>query len=248
MIVHDLVITAFVALFIGGLIGTIGIGGVLLTPWLTHVVGLPVREAIVISSFAFIGTGLVAIAISMKSLRDQSTLNWPVVLTTVPGALAGTWALAIIPAPLALALLAVLTIGVGVRSLTGRESAVAHVAKAPLRPGVPVGAVTGFASALTGTGGPMVMMPILLWQGTPLREAVLLGQAVQLPIALTASAGNLYVGGVDVVAGVAIGLLLIPGALLGHRLATYLPLTVLTRLVGVTLIAAGVSFACKAAS
>ena len=94
----------------------------------------------------------------------------------------------------------------------------------------------------------MVMMPILLWQGTPMRYAILLGQAVQLPIALTASAGNLYLGGVDVVAGTAIGLMLVPGAFLGHRLAGVLPLNALTRLVGITLIAAGVSFAFKAAA
>ena len=56
----DLAITVFAALVIGGLIGAIGIGGVLLTPWLTHVIGLPVRDAIVISSFAFIGTGVAA--------------------------------------------------------------------------------------------------------------------------------------------------------------------------------------------
>lgn len=92
----------------------------------------------------------------------------------------------------------------------------------------------------------MVLMPILLWRGTPMHEAILLGQASQLPIALTASAGNLYVGGVDVAAGAAVGLMLVPGALLGHRLRTVLPLAGLRQLVGLTLMAAGLSFAWKA--
>ena len=142
-----------------------------------------------------------------------------------------------------------MTIGIGLKSLLGREPRARRPASSSDRdPGVPVGAFTGFGSALTGTGGPMVMMPILLWQGTPMRYAILLGQAVQLPIALTASAGNLYLGGVDVAAGSAIGLMLVPGAFLGHRLAKVLPLNALTRLVGITLIAAGVSFAFKAAA
>ena len=245
----DLAITVFAALLIGGLIGAIGIGGVLLTPWLTHVIGLPVRDAIVISSFAFIGTGVAALIISLRSMGGAPPVNWPLVVATAPGALAGAWALAIIPGELALALLAVLTIGIGLKSLLGREPRARRPASSSDRdPGVPVGAFTGFGSALTGTGGPMVMMPILLWQGTPMRYAILLGQAVQLPIALTASAGNLYLGGVDVVAGTAIGLMLVPGAFLGHRLAGVLPLNALTRLVGITLIAAGVSFAFKAAA
>ena len=160
----DLAITVFAALLIGGLIGAIGIGGVLLTPWLTHVIGLPVRDAIVISSFAFIGTGVAALIISLRSMGGAPPVNWPLVVATAPGALAGAWALAIIPGELALALLAVLTIGIGLKSLLGREPRARRPASSSDRdPGVPVGAFTGVGSALTGTGGPMVMMPILLW-------------------------------------------------------------------------------------
>ncbi len=244
----ELALTACAALVIGALIGAIGIGGVLLTPWLTHVIGLPVREAIVISSFAFIGTGVAALVISRRSLQGANSVNWSLIFATVPGALLGAWALAIIPVRLALALLAVLTIAVGTRALLRRESRHAHQAASASVPGFTVGGVTGFASALTGTGGPMVLVPILVWQGSAMRDAILLGQAVQLPIAAMASAGNFYLGGVDIAAGAAIGLMLVPGAFLGHRLAGILPLVTLTRLVGVTLIAAGLSFAIKAAS
>jgi uncharacterized membrane protein YfcA len=244
----ELALTALAALVIGALIGAIGIGGVLLTPWLTHVIGLPVRDAIVISSFAFIGTGVAALVISRRSLRGAPALNWPLVLATAPGALLGAWALAMIPGQLALVLLAALTIAVGTKALTGRSAGGPDQSEPASVPGIPTGGVTGFASALTGTGGPMVLVPIMVWQGAPMRHAILLGQAVQLPIALTATAGNLYLGGVDVAAGAAIGLMLVPGAFVGHRLAASLPLGALTRLVGITLIAAGVSFALKAAT
>jgi uncharacterized protein len=244
----DLAITAVAALVIGALIGAIGIGGVLLTPWLTHVIGLPVREAIVISSFAFIGTGVAAIVIALRSLRSAPSVNWPLILATAPGALLGAGALEFISVKLALVLLAVMTMAVGTRALLGPGGDRPERGDLASVPGIPVGGVTGFASALTGTGGPMVLVPIMIWQGAPMPQAILLGQAVQLPIALTATAGNLYLGGVDVAAGAAIGLMLVPGAFLGHRLASLLPLMVLTRLVGITLIAAGISFAAKAAS
>jgi uncharacterized membrane protein YfcA len=171
-----------------------------------------------------------------------------VILATAPGALLGAWALDVIPQQLALALLSALTIAVGLKAWFGRDTAPADESAPASAPGLPIGALTGFASALTGTGGPLVLVPILVWRRTPMRDAILLGQAVQLPIALTASLGNLYLGGVDLVAGTTIGLLLIPSALLGHRFAAYLPLVALVRLVGTLLIAAGISFAFKAAS
>lgn len=247
MSVVELAATAIAALVIGLLIGTIGIGGVLLTPWLTQIVGLPVRDAIMISSFAFLGTGIAALVVSARSVQASANMDWRLVGATVPGALAGAWALSVIPGRIALGLLAVLTMWVGFRVLfAGARGGTRPELVKPVSAGLPVGALTGFASALTGTGGPMVLTPILLWQGVPVLTAILLGQVVQLPIALTATAGNLYLGGLDVGAGTAIGLLLLPGAFCGPRVAQALPLVALTRVVAVTLLAAGISFAYKA--
>jgi uncharacterized membrane protein YfcA len=248
MSVADLALTAMAALVIGLLIGTIGIGGVLLTPWLTQVMAVPVRDAIMISSFAFIATGVAAIVVAVRSRRagDEGGVDWGLVIATVPGALAGAWALSMIPSRLALALLALLTGWVGLRVLFARK--VAARASAGMRPArsLPLGFATGFASALTGTGGPMVLTPLLLWQGVPMLAAILLGQLVQLPIAIMASAGNLLLAEVDVRTAIAIGLLLLPGALFGRRVARALPLAALSRVVGVTLVAAAASFAARA--
>lgn len=246
MSVADLAFTVVAALVIGFFIGAIGIGGVLLTPWLTQIVGLPVRDAIIISSFAFIGTGIAALIVSARSLREAGNFDWRLVGATVPGALAGAWALSVIPGRLALSLLALLTMVAGIRVLFVGPTRSDGPAPARSAPGLPIGALTGFASALTGTGGPMVLTPILLWRGVPILTAVLLGQLVQLPIALTATAGNLYMGNVDVGAGIGIGLMLVPGAFLGRRVAQSLPLVALSRIVAVTLVAAGVSFGLKA--
>jgi uncharacterized membrane protein YfcA len=135
---------------------------------------------------------------------------------------------------------------VGLRVLLARPAEAHRSAGPRSAASLPLGFTTGFASALTGTGGPMVLTPLLLWRGAPMLAAILMGQLVQLPIALTASAGNLYLAQVDVRTATTIGLLLLPGALLGRRVARALPLTALSRVVGVTLVAAAASFAARA--
>lgn len=246
MSLADLVATTLAALVIGLLIGTIGIGGVLLTPWLSQVIGLPVRDAIMISSFAFIGTGIAALVVSARALQGADRMDWRLVGATLPGALLGTWALSLIPGWIALALLAVLTLVIGLRVLFVNAAGRRLQEPARSTPALPIGLFTGFASAITGTGGPMVLTPILLGRGVPVLTAISTGQAVQLPIALTATAGNLALADVDIGAGVVIGLMLVPGALIGRRLAAALPLVALSKLVGATLVAAGCGFALKA--
>ena len=55
-----------------------------------------------------------------------------------------------------------------------------------------IGAITGFGSALTGTGGPVVLVPILVWCEMPILAAVGLSQAIQMPIALLATSAIIF--------------------------------------------------------
>src|SRR5687768_7700183 len=57
----ELALTLGAALLIGSLIGSVGIGGVLLVPWLTGVIGLGVRDAVTIAMASYLATGVVAI-------------------------------------------------------------------------------------------------------------------------------------------------------------------------------------------
>lgn len=102
----------------------------------------------------------------------------------------------------------------------------AAAAKSFVAASVTVGLVDGLGSSLTGTSGPVVLIPLLLLTGAasralqwPIKAALGTAQAVQVPIALAASAGNLVFSGDAVnfwVAGVlALGLCL--GVPLGVR-------------------------------
>jgi uncharacterized membrane protein YfcA len=238
-----LVATLAAALVIGALIGSIGIGGILLAPWLIGIVGLGVRDAITIASASYIATGLAALVLFARGERQHLAHGWPLIVATIPGAFAGAVALGFAPKRLSLALLAALLIATGVRVLAGRTPPMRNATTASNGVDYAVGTVGGFVSALTGTGGPMVLVPIQLWRGVPLLAAVAIGQIVQLPIAATATLGNMGSGGVDLVAAALVGAMLVPGVIAGNRLAPAVPLATLTRVVAVLLIAVGGWFA-----
>src|SRR5690606_3205520 len=82
----ELLLSSLAALLIGARIGGVGIGGVLLVPWLTQAIGLPVRDAVAIAMLGFVATGAAALVIAARSVRDPATMRWPLVVATVPGA------------------------------------------------------------------------------------------------------------------------------------------------------------------
>jgi uncharacterized membrane protein YfcA len=104
-----------------------------------------------------------------------------------------------------------------------------------------VGFVTGLASTLTGTGGPVVLMPILLWLGVPLIVAIGLSQAIQLPIAILATVGNVAANTLQPPSmGIVLGLAMSIGAFLGVRLSHRLNPEVLRRSAAQLLVVVGV--------
>jgi uncharacterized membrane protein YfcA len=254
MPVADFLPTALVVIAIGALIGAAGIGGVLLAPWLAHATGMTVHQAAGVAMLAFIGPGLVALAAARGagSSGGRALAAW-----TLPGALAGSVLLAWLPDRVALLVLAAGVTLAGVRMLRPRTAttrdAAAPASPAPPAPpagrraAAPIGLVTGFASALTATSGPLVLTPLLLWRGAAVPDAIALGQLVQLPIATSASAVQLAAGGVPVGAGLAIGALLVPGVLIGRRVGDRLSHALLSRLVGVLLLVAALALIAKAA-
>jgi uncharacterized membrane protein YfcA len=166
-------------------------------------------------------------------------------LTTLPGAFAGGLVIAVIPDALALFVLAVFLILSGAWTLM-RDRIRGAGRDLGGRPGWITGVLGGFASSLTGTGGPAVLIPILLWRSVPVLAAIALGQMVQLPIALAATVGNLAAGPIDWAAAALIAVALVPGVLAGRWAALRLPVGFLTRLVAALLVATGVMLALRA--
>ncbi|HEY0774409.1 MAG TPA: sulfite exporter TauE/SafE family protein [Nocardioidaceae bacterium] len=227
------------ALVVGVLIGMVGVGGVLLPPGLVAFGGLTANEATATSTWAFVFTGVVGtIAYAWRGV-----VPWGMLLRlsigVVPAAFVGALVNATLPASVVLLGLAALTIFVGVHQLRpGSARAVAADPGAAAL--VAIGAFVGFGSALTGTGGPVLLVPILLTVGVAPLRAVAVSQAVQLPVVVSGSIGYFQTGLVDVRLGTLLGILAALGTLVGAVVATRIHAEGLRKIVAVACIAAGV--------
>lgn len=234
-----LLVLALFAILVGGLIGCIGIGGVLLVPTLIYLGGIDIRTAIAAAMFSYLLTGLIGAVIFAR----HGSIRWPMAIWlcagAMPAAFAGSWASNVVNATLLELIIAALILMAGIRAWrpeAPKETAESGFARRWL---VATGAVTGFASALSGTGGPLVLVPLLIWLELPILTAIGLSQAIQLPIAALATAGNLVYGRLDLVLGATIAVGLSLGSAIGAQLAHKLPLGLLRRIVAQVLILVG---------
>lgn len=233
------------ALLSGLLIGCIGIGGVVLVPALHYLGGIPIHTAIGAAMMAFLVSGLVGTIVfgNKQSIKwDMAPWLWA---GAMPGALLGAWTSSAAPAALLELAIGALTAVSGIHALTqgsDRTPATSGANGATLSTVAlaSVGAFTGFASSLTGTGGPLVLVPILMWLRVPVLTAIGLAQAIQLPIAVMATGGNYAAGTLDLQLGALLGLGLAAGTWGGAHLAHALPRAVLFRIVAAVLVGIGI--------
>jgi uncharacterized membrane protein YfcA len=229
----------FIVFVVGILIGGVGIGGVLLVPALRYLGAIPLHVAIPACMMAYIITGLVGAFIYAR----HGTINWPlaikVSLGALPGAYFGAFLLPYLP-PLLLELtIGLLIFASGIYALLSHADQIDARLQAGDCEMITVGIITGIGSALTGTGGPLLLIPILLWRKIPVLTAIGLSQAIQVPISLMATLGNFIHAEVDLRLGVTLALLLAVGALLGAKTAHLLPAKMMKISVAVLLVAVG---------
>ncbi len=225
--------------FVGVLIGGVGIGGVLLVPMLTYIFTIDVHVAIAAAMFSYLFSGLVGSIIYAR----RGSINWPMALWlfagATPAAFAGALASSMVPAKGLQILIAILIVFAGVNALRSQDE---HGPReGPQKPAqlIAIGAVTGFGSALTGTGGPLVLVPLLVWLKVPALTAIGLSQAIQLPIAALATVSNFIYASVDMVVGGVIAVALMAGAVIGARLAHTLSQAALRTVLAWVLVAVG---------
>ena len=234
------------AVVVGTLIGMVGVGGVLLPPGLVPLGDLTANEATATSTWAFVFTGVVGtVAYAWRGVVPWGMLA-RLSVGVVPAAFVGALVNARLPGSVVLLGLAALTLFVGVQQLRPRavRETRDELGTAAL---VAVGAFVGFGSALTGTGGPVLLVPVLLTLGVAPLRAVAVSQAVQLPVVVAGSVGYLQTGLVDVRLGTALGCLAALGVVAGAVVATRIPAEGLRRIVALACIAAGVFLVIRAA-
>ena len=183
-----------VALLVGVIIGIVGIGGVLLPPALILLDGVEPHEATAISLIAFTLTGVVSVALHLRAATFPRAMAGKLAIGLLPGAFAGGRLSGLIPDAVILGALAAICLAsaawavVGARAGHGGDGDRADLGKATA---IPVGLLTGFGSAVTGTSGPVLLTPALMALRVATGRAIVVGQVIQVVVTPAGALGSL---------------------------------------------------------
>jgi uncharacterized membrane protein YfcA len=236
-----LAIFSILALGVGAglLVGGVGIGGVIVVPALVYLAGYPLPVAIAAAMGAFIVSGLVGTRAYAKARSIRWRMTLPLWLGALPCAFAGALLVDAVPAALLELAIGLLTLGSGLHALA-RPRPRTNESRALSPPLLAaIGGMTGLVSAMTGTGGPLVLVPILVALHVPMLASIGLAQAIQLPIAAAATGGFLMSGLLDVRLASALAAGIALGTWVGAKAAHALPTYTLRRAVAVLLVLIG---------
>jgi uncharacterized protein len=236
------VLIALAALFVGLFIGTVGVGGILLIPALTYLGGLTVHTAAGTALLTFVFTGILGTALFQR----RGSIDWRIAKPVCGGAvvfsIVGAWAASRIDGrPLALAIAAI-TAFTGIYILLPTRDRVrfrdgdGRGERAML---AGIGAVSGFGSGLSGAGGPLFSVPMMVVAGFAPLAAVGASQMLQIVTAAFGTVGNLAYGHIDFVVAAWITVFELAGVVAGVQLAHSMKLSALRRLAGVLCILVG---------
>lgn len=235
--------SAAAILLAGWLIGATGIGGVLVVPVLHQLQGIALPQAIAAASLAFAFPGAAA-AWRLRRAGSHVPPGMAILaVASLPGAALGALLVHRVSVSWLMAGLAALALGSGLWGLR-RKPLEHHDHPAMGGPALAaLGAAVGLGSALTGTGGPVLLVPLLMLAGQPLRNIGAAAQAIQLPVAICAATGHAIAGALDWGLALVLGVVLLLGSLAGHWAAPRTPVLTLHRIVCVLLILTGAWFA-----
>lgn len=233
-------VVAAAALAAGLLVGLTGIGGVILVPVLTGVAGVPLERAIAACMLGFFFSSLYAAFIHLRRAR----LAWaPVIalsLAAAAGAALGAATLDRLPETGVRLFVAALALASGLHALATRHAPGARAPGAALL--ACLGLAVGYGSAISGTGGPVMLIPILLLLRAPVNAAIALGVASGLPITLAASAVYGAAGRIDYALASTLTVFLLAGVYAGAKLLHRLSSRALVMAVAWTLVGVGLWF------
>lgn len=237
--VSILILVAILAFVAGAFIGAIGIGGVILVSGLIYVAGLNAPTAIAACMMGYLLTGLVGTWVYAR----EGSIRWPMVgwlsLGAIPTAFAGAWATnTVSPALLELGI-GLLTASAGLHALLSSKTEAQDRTQLGPAALAAIGAPVGFGSAVTGTGGPLLLVPMLIWLDVPILTAIGLSQAIQLPIAALATIGNAVYGALDLQLGALLAVSLAAGSWIGAKIAHLTPRQTLRNVVAIVLAIVG---------
>jgi uncharacterized membrane protein YfcA len=224
-------------------IGTVGVGGVLLIPFLMLLGGLGIHAAAATALFTFLFTGLLGSILFQR----RGSISWRLTLPVCAGALVfgylGTAAAARIePRTLSLVIAAIIIVAgiyVFLPPRHPQRSARDGHAAGDLPALLAVGAASGFGSGLSGAGGPLFSVPMMVILGFAPLGAVGASQVLQIVASLSGSLASLQDGRIDFGLAAWVTGFEIAGVAAGVRVAHALSALALRRIAAALCVAVG---------
>ena len=228
---------AAVAAFVGLLIGTVGVGGVLMVSYLALFAGLTIHQAAATSLFTFLFTGILGTWLYQR----RGSIDWRISLPVcgaalVFGFLGAALAAVLDPRPLAL-IIALVIVCAGLYIFVPQKSS----GRAPGGHWLlaSVGAASGFGSGFSGAGGPLFSVPLMVILGYVPLTAVATSQVLQIVAATSGSISNIRNEFVDFRVATIVTVFELLGVVAGVRLAHIASPRVLRRLAGALCVVTG---------
>jgi len=223
---------AAVAVVVGFFIGSVGVGGVLLIPALALLGGLDIHRAAATALFTFFFTGVLGTWLFYR----RGSIDWRMAAPVCAGSVVFSYLGALVnsllpPRPLALIIAAIIVFAGVYVLFPAKSHGPSRTAKEKWLLGG-VGAVAGFGSGLSGAGGALFSVPMMMVLGFAPLAAIGTSQVLQMVVALSGTAGNLQFGGVDFATAAWVSALSMLGVVLGARAAHAVSVLVLRRLAG----------------
>lgn len=235
-----------IGLATGALIGAVGIGGVFLVPALVLIGGLAVHEATPVATLSFVFTGTAGtLAYARQRRIDWSPTKW-LLVASIPGAVAGAATNVVLSATgitIAIAGMLGAAAAQSFRDPTATSMRRRTIGSLGL---IVIGFVVGFGSTLSGTGGPVLLVPVMLLAGSTVGVAVSASQPIQIPIAIFGAASFLAYGSLDWRLALFLGAAQGIGVVIGAKISGRLPVETLRRVVAWALVGSAAIFILKA--
>jgi uncharacterized protein len=211
------------SLIVGVFIGAVGIGGVLLVPALMMFAHLTVHQAAATALFSFLFTGLLGGWLFSRRGSIDWKISGPVCLGAFVLSFAGAAASAGIPAAVLTWIIAAILLAAGLYIVYSKKRKAVHDDTGHNPRGsaalLSIGAVSGFGAGISGAGGPLFSVPLMLaLQFDPL-VTVGTGQVVQIASSLSGSLGNMSHGSIQWGLALPVTVAELLGTLIGVRIA-----------------------------
>jgi uncharacterized membrane protein YfcA len=237
--------TAFIvltALVVGLAVGTTSIGGVILIPALVAWGGVDVHKAAATTLASFLPIGGLAAWLFARRGSVDWRLVWPLCLGAAPcGYLGATLAARIAAQPLSIAIGVLIVLASLMILRPPRAISPAAARSRPVECWLlaGMGALAGIGSGLSGAGGPIFSVPLMLLAGFAPLASIAAAMAFAIVAALSGSAANIQAGLIDFELFALLVVCQVAGIVAGVRLAHALPVAVLKQAVAWMCVLAG---------